>query len=177
MPQKPMSLFTLPMPLQTTFLCQNSKHKHFTRLKALFLTMPSFSSLGLVDSSTIEKVEVVITDAEKERLKRVENKPSLSEILNLHDFEAIAKLVMPEKAWAYYSSAADDEITNRENHMAYHRYVLTLSDILSCIETGYRIWFRPQILVDVEKVDFSTRILGQKSTMPIYIVEFPPQSA
>jgi hypothetical protein len=30
---------------------------------------------------------------------------------------------MPEKAWAYYSSAADDEITNRENHLAYHRYI------------------------------------------------------
>ena len=30
---------------------------------------------------------------------------------------------MPEKAWAYYSSAADDEITIRENHAAYHRYV------------------------------------------------------
>ena len=28
---------------------------------------------------------------------------------------------MPEKAWAYYSSAADDEITTRENHAAYHR--------------------------------------------------------
>ena len=135
LPVKNMSLFTLPMPLQTTFLCQNSRHKHFTGHNALFLTLPSFSSLGLVDSSTIEKVEVVITDAEKERLKRVENKPSLSEILNLHDFEAIAKLVMPEKAWAYYSSAADDEITNRENHMAYHRYALTLSDTPPRIET------------------------------------------
>lgn len=54
----------------------------------------------------------------------MENKPSLDEILNLHDFEAIAKEVMPPKAWAYYSSAADDEITNRENHIAYQRYVL-----------------------------------------------------
>jgi isopentenyl diphosphate isomerase/L-lactate dehydrogenase-like FMN-dependent dehydrogenase len=30
---------------------------------------------------------------------------------------------MPEKAWAYYSSASDDEITIRENHAAFHRYV------------------------------------------------------
>jgi len=59
---------------------------------------------------------------------------------------------MVERAWAYYSSAADDEITNRENHMAYHR-----------------IWFKPKVLVDVEKVDFSTTILGQKSAMPLYI--------
>ena len=30
---------------------------------------------------------------------------------------------MSEKAWAYYSSAADDEITIRENHNAYHRCI------------------------------------------------------
>jgi L-lactate dehydrogenase (cytochrome) len=60
---------------------------------------------------------------------------------------------MPEKAWAYYSSAADDEITHRENHAAYGR-----------------IWFRPRILRDVTDVDFSTRILGIPSRMPVYIV-------
>jgi hypothetical protein len=36
---------------------------------------------------------------------------------------------MPEKAWAYYSSASDDEITNRENHAAFHRSV---SSWLTC---------------------------------------------
>ena len=36
---------------------------------------------------TVEKVEVTITDAEKQRLIRVEARPSLDEILNLHDFE------------------------------------------------------------------------------------------
>ncbi len=60
---------------------------------------------------------------------------------------------MPEKAWAYYSSAADDEITNRENHAAYHR-----------------IWWRPRILRDVTHVDWSTTILGHPSKMPLYIV-------
>ncbi|KAG6335408.1 hypothetical protein ID866_3682, partial [Astraeus odoratus] len=66
--------------------------------------------------------------------------------------KAVARLVMPEKAWAYYSSAADDEITHRENHAAFHR-----------------IWFRPRILRDVTKVDWSTTILGHKSSMPVYI--------
>lgn len=32
-----------------------------------------------------------------------------------------------------------------------------------------RIWFRPRVLRDVSKIDFSTSLLGQKSTMPIYI--------
>lgn len=66
--------------------------------------------------------------------------------------QAIAKEVMTPKAWAYYSSAADDEITNRENHLAYSR-----------------IWFRPRILRDVSRVDYSTKILGQRSSMPVYI--------
>ena len=44
-------------------------------------------------------------------------------ILSFNFGKAIARQVMPEKAWAYYSSAADDEITIRENHAAYHRCV------------------------------------------------------
>ena len=100
---------------------------------------PPPCSLGTVDLSTVQKVKVEVTDEEKARLERIANRPPLSEILNLHDFEvgrmfalegnavilsvtqAIAKVVMPDKAWAYYSSAAEDEITNRENHAAYHR--------------------------------------------------------
>ncbi|KDQ52808.1 hypothetical protein JAAARDRAFT_162334 [Jaapia argillacea MUCL 33604] len=119
---------------------------------AITTNLPPEKHLGPVDVGTVEKVEIVITDQEKARQERMNARPPLSEILNLHDFEAIAKLVMPEKAWAYYSSAADDEITNRENHAAYHR-----------------IWFRPRILRDVTNVDWSTTILGQKSRMPLYI--------
>ena len=44
-------------------------------------------SLGAVDSQTVQKVEVKITEAEKLRLERVAQRPPLSEILNLHDFE------------------------------------------------------------------------------------------
>ena len=95
-----------------------------------------------MEEGTAVKVEVKVTDQERARLERVEARPPLSEILNLHDFEvclgprdtntllpsdcvskAIARLTMPEKAWAYYSSASDDEITNRENHAAFHRSV------------------------------------------------------
>jgi L-lactate dehydrogenase (cytochrome) len=40
----------------------------------------------------------------------------------------------------------------RENHSAFHK-----------------IWFRPKILVDVEKVDMSTTMLGTKTSMPFYV--------
>ncbi|KAJ7098803.1 FMN-dependent dehydrogenase-domain-containing protein [Mycena belliarum] len=119
---------------------------------AITTNLPPEKHLGPVEPDTAEKVVVEITDEEKARQERISNRPPLDEILNLHDFENIAKQVLPEKAWAYYSSAADDEITHRENHAAYHR-----------------IWFRPRILRDVTKVDWSTTILGQKSSMPVYI--------
>jgi L-lactate dehydrogenase (cytochrome) len=55
-------------------------------------------------------------------------------------------------AWAYYSSGADDEITMRENHNAFHR-----------------IWLKPRVLVNVKEVDVSTTMLGTKVDMPLYI--------
>lgn len=36
---------------------------------------------------TVQKVEIKITDEEKARQERVQARPPLSEILNLHDFE------------------------------------------------------------------------------------------
>ena len=47
---------------------------------------------------------------------------------------------MPAKAWAYYSSAADDEITHRENHTAYHRQPISpqnhvlITDYYDCLQ-------------------------------------------
>jgi L-lactate dehydrogenase (cytochrome) len=40
----------------------------------------------------------------------------------------------------------------RENHNAYHK-----------------IWFRPRVLVDVEKIDFSTTMLGTPCSIPFYV--------
>ena len=36
--------------------------------------------------------------------------------------------------------------------------------------TYVRVWFRPRILRDVSNVDWSTTILGQTSSLPVYIV-------
>ena len=40
-----------------------------------------------MDLDTVEKVVVKITDEERARQERFNARPSLSEILNLHDFE------------------------------------------------------------------------------------------
>ena len=65
---------------------------------------------------------------------------------------AIAKLVLKKDAWYYFSSGAQDEISMRENHNAYHR-----------------IWLRPRVMMDVSKVNTTTRLLGAKVAMPLYI--------
>lgn len=93
-----------------------------------------------------------LNEEELERLDRIERKPPLSQMINLHDFETVARQILPPPALAYYCSAADDEVTLRENHNAYHR-----------------IFFNPKILVDVKDVDISTEFFGNKTSAPFYI--------
>ncbi|CAG8951850.1 hypothetical protein HYFRA_00005654 [Hymenoscyphus fraxineus] len=108
--------------------------------------------MGEVNMGTVEKEEKEFDPDEQARQERIARMPVLEQCYNLMDFEAVARNVMKKTAWAYYSSGADDEITMRENHTAFHK-----------------IWFRPRILVDVEKVDFSTTMLGTKVDMPFYV--------
>ncbi|KAJ5130032.1 FMN-dependent dehydrogenase [Penicillium bovifimosum] len=108
--------------------------------------------LGEVDMATVEQEEKAFDPEENDRLERISRMPSLAACYNLMDFEAVARQVMKKTAWAYYSSGADDEITMRENHAAFHK-----------------IWFRPRILVDVEHIDMSTTMLGTKCSIPFYV--------
>ncbi|KAF1837283.1 L-lactate dehydrogenase [Decorospora gaudefroyi] len=108
--------------------------------------------LGEVDMNTVQEQEKEFDPDEEARQKRIERMPILEQCYNLMDFEAVARNVMKKTAWAYYSSGADDEITLRENHSAFHK-----------------IWFRPRVLVDVEKVDMSTTMLGTKCDIPFYV--------
>ncbi|KAK7691837.1 hypothetical protein QCA50_005241 [Cerrena zonata] len=119
---------------------------------AITTNLPVEKHLGAIDVSTVAKVVKEVTEEEKRRQALMEARPPLENVINLHDFEQVARIVLPEKAWAYYSSASDDEITIRENRLAYQR-----------------VWFRPRILRDVSSVDWSTTILGQKSSLPVYI--------
>lgn len=114
--------------------------------------LPKDKHLGDVDMATVEQEEKVESPEEKERQERIKRMPILEQCYNLMDFESVARRVMKKTAWAYYSSGADDEITMRENHSAYHK-----------------IWFRPRILHDVENIDLSTTMLGTKVDIPFYV--------
>lgn len=95
--------------------------------------------------------DITVPGDEDARQERVKNKPGLSHMFNVSDFEYVALKVLSPNAWAYYSSGADDEITLRENHSAF-----------------LRIFFRPRVLVDVSGVDISTEMLGVKTDAPFY---------
>jgi L-lactate dehydrogenase (cytochrome) len=78
-------------------------------------------------------------------------KPPLGAMMNAFDFEAVAARTMDKAGWAYYSSGADDELSLRENHSAFHR-----------------VWLKPRVLVNVKKVDTSARMLGNPIALPMY---------
>jgi len=111
--------------------------------------------IGFVDEATIQPHHVAspiedhddATDSSEARA----TKPPLAAILNAFDFESVAATVMDKKGWAYYSSGADDEITLRENHLAFQR-----------------VWIKPRVLVDVENVDTTRRFLGATCSLPLY---------
>jgi len=106
--------------------------------------------VGNVDPATLPKDEK--TEERPTEVKNEWEKPPLDHMLNVFDFEYVASKVMGKQGWAYYSSGGDDEITLRENHLAFHR-----------------LWFRPRVLVDVSKIDMKTTIMGHSSSFPLYI--------
>ena len=72
--------------------------------------------------------------------------------LNLHELEALARERLPQLAWDYYASGADDELCMRRNIDAYARIAL-----------HYRV------LVDVARRELATTVLGQPLAMPIAV--------
>lgn len=99
------------------------------------------------------EVAADVTEAhdDPQRLENIKNKPPISEVFRVSDFEYIARKILPPTAWCYYSSAADDEISLRENHNAFSR-----------------IFFKPRVLVDVPAVDMSTTMMGNSTEVPFY---------
>ncbi|KAG0681092.1 hypothetical protein C6P40_003394 [Pichia californica] len=93
---------------------------------------------------------------ENERQERIRNKPALSQIFNISDFEYVAKQVLPAGTWGYYSTGSDDEFSLRENHYAFGR-----------------IFFRPKCLVDVTNATTEIDdLFGAKFDAPFYCTAF-----
>lgn len=75
-----------------------------------------------------------------------------NEVVNVAEYEELARQKLPKMVYDYYASGAEDQWTLKENRSAFER-----------------IRFRPRILVDVTSVDLSTTVLGFKISMPIMV--------
>jgi len=115
-------------------------------------TLPQGSYKGPVTPAEAPVEDVKDDDDEEEEEDDGEEIPDISQMVNVWDFELIAKKNVTKEAWAYLMSGADDELCFRENHAAFHRVML-----------------KPKVLVDVDKIDYSTTVLGCKMSIPIYI--------
>ncbi|KAI1797745.1 FMN-dependent dehydrogenase-domain-containing protein [Ganoderma leucocontextum] len=124
---------------------------------ALDKNLPPEKHLGELDSVAASAVKEATQNRKKTKDElRVEAahkvKPPLSRILSLWDMEDVAHKVLSHKAWAYYSSAADEELTNQENARAFSR-----------------VFFHPRVFKEVSHCDPSTTILGFKSSIPVFV--------
>jgi len=79
-------------------------------------------------------------------------KPALEPLLNLDDVEAAARTVMPPAVYDFVAGAAADEITVRWNREKYRD-----------------IRLQPRVLRDLEGLDCSTTLLGQRMPTPILL--------
>lgn len=78
--------------------------------------------------------------------------PALHSIISVADFERVAESYVSTAGWAYYASGADDEIS-----------------ISDARRTFRKITLRPRVLRPVEPISTTTTILGNPSSLPIYI--------
>ncbi len=72
--------------------------------------------------------------------------------LNVFEYERLAHHTLAPAAWDYIAAGAADEVTLARNRSSFDRIAI-----------------RPTLLVDVERIDTSTRVLGQAVAAPILI--------
>ena len=72
--------------------------------------------------------------------------------INLYDYEARAKQVLPHNIWDFIEGGAMDEVTTRRNRTAFEELAL-----------------RPRFLRDISQRDISTTVLGESISLPVMI--------
>jgi 4-hydroxymandelate oxidase len=75
-----------------------------------------------------------------------------SKLLNVFEYEQLARQKLDPAVWDYITAGAEDEVTLARNRASFERLAI-----------------RPTQLVDVEQIDTSTTVLGQSVAVPILI--------
>ncbi|VUC27064.1 unnamed protein product [Clonostachys rosea] len=109
---------------------------------------------GMLDQSTVTEAwrSEMALKPQTSQTQDLEEKPPLHAVLNCYDFERIASLFGPKKAFAFYSTAATDCWTRDSNESMLKR-----------------IWFRPRVMRDVSVVDTSSTVLNIPVKLPLFI--------
>ena len=81
-----------------------------------------------------------------------ERLPLLTDLVNVLEFEPVAKSKLSRETYDFIAGGVDDEDTLRRNREAFRWFTL-----------------RPRMLVNVSKLDLSLELFGQKIEMPILV--------
>jgi isopentenyl diphosphate isomerase/L-lactate dehydrogenase-like FMN-dependent dehydrogenase len=81
-----------------------------------------------------------------------ERTPQLNDLVNVLEFEPVAKAKLPAETYDFIAGGVDDEWTLRRNREAFQWITL-----------------RPRMLVGVSRLDLSLDLFGQKIEMPILV--------
>jgi 4-hydroxymandelate oxidase len=81
-----------------------------------------------------------------------ERLPSLQELVNVFEFEPVARKKLDRGSYDYLAGGADDEWTLRRNREAFDHIML-----------------RPRFLVDVSRLDLAVELFGQRVAMPVLV--------
>jgi hypothetical protein len=85
---------------------------------------------------------------------------SVNQAINVFDLEAAAQAKLPQAHWGYLTTGVEGDITLRANREAYSKYHL-----------------RPRRLIDVRRIDQSTKLFGQDLASPILLAPVGSQKA
>ena len=72
--------------------------------------------------------------------------------INLHEYEELAKKVLPHNIWDYIEAGRGDEVTLRRNNEIFNE-----------------VFLRPNKMVDISTIKLQTTILGEKTSFPLMI--------
>src|SRR5262245_17587108 len=85
---------------------------------------------------------------------------SANQVLNVMEFEPLAREALPPAHFAYIATGADDDLTVRRNHDAFSNYEI-----------------RSRRFNDISRIDTTTSVFGHQWSSPLYLSAVSAQGA
>lgn len=115
-------------------------------------TLDKVDHKGVLDESTITETWRKAQEEETVSQPAPNERPPLSAIINLNDFEEAFAKTGSAKSNAYIAGGSNDHITLEANKSHWSK-----------------LWFQPRVMVDVSRSNTQTTLLHNPVTMPVYI--------